>query len=126
MRMWLLAWSLLPDCEKSQAALSAAGDHDHGPGTGRAAGRPDGRWVAGRVRAGAGRQEEEAAHQDGQAERREGGQGQGDAQAHGRRKKVLKKKGKITQKMRITFTPTGGTPKSSTKTITIKRKVKKK
>ena len=41
-------------------------------------------------------------------------------------KKVLKKKGKITQKMRITFTPTGGTPKSSTKTITIKRKVKKK
>jgi len=41
-------------------------------------------------------------------------------------KKVLKKKGKITQKVRITFTPTGGTPKSSTKTITIKRKVRKK
>jgi len=41
-------------------------------------------------------------------------------------KKVLKKKGKIRQKVRITFTPTGGTPKSTTKTITIKRKVKKK
>jgi len=41
-------------------------------------------------------------------------------------KKVLKKKGKLKQKVRITFTPTGGTPKSTTKTITIKRKVGKK
>jgi hypothetical protein len=41
-------------------------------------------------------------------------------------KKVLKKKKKITQKMRITFTPTGGTPNTKTKTITIKRKVRKK
>jgi hypothetical protein len=41
-------------------------------------------------------------------------------------KKVLKKKGKLTQKMSITFTPTGGTPNTKTKTITIKRKVKKK
>lgn len=41
-------------------------------------------------------------------------------------KKVLKKKGRFKQKVRITFTPTGGTPNSTTKTITIKRKVKKK
>ncbi len=41
-------------------------------------------------------------------------------------KKVLKKKGKLRQKMSITFTPTGGTPNTKTKTITIKRKVEKK
>jgi hypothetical protein len=41
-------------------------------------------------------------------------------------KKVLRKKGKLRQKMRITFTPTGGTPNTKTKTITIKRKVRKK
>jgi hypothetical protein len=41
-------------------------------------------------------------------------------------KKVLKKKGKITQKMRITFTPTGGSANAKTKSITIKRKVGKK
>jgi hypothetical protein len=41
-------------------------------------------------------------------------------------KKVLKKKGKLTQKMSITFTPTGGTPNTKKKTITIKRKVKQK
>jgi hypothetical protein len=41
-------------------------------------------------------------------------------------KKVLKKKGKITQKMRITFTPTGGAANAKTKSITIKRKVGKK
>jgi hypothetical protein len=41
-------------------------------------------------------------------------------------KKVLRKKGRIKQKMRITFTPTGGTASVHTKTITIKRKVGKK
>ena len=35
-------------------------------------------------------------------------------------KKVLKKKHKLSAKMRITFTPTGGTPNSTTKKITIK------
>ena len=41
-------------------------------------------------------------------------------------KKVLKKKGKLRQRVRITFKPTGGTANSTVKTITIKRKVKKK
>jgi hypothetical protein len=41
-------------------------------------------------------------------------------------KKVLKKKHKLSAKMRITFTPTGGLPHSTTKKITIKTKKHKK
>ena len=40
-------------------------------------------------------------------------------------KKVLKRKGKLKQKVAITFTPTGGTPSTTTKKVTIKRKKKK-
>lgn len=39
-------------------------------------------------------------------------------------KKVLRKKGKLKAKVRLSFTPTGGTKKSTVKTITIKRKKK--
>ena len=39
-------------------------------------------------------------------------------------KKVLRKKGKLRAKVRVSFTPTGGTKKSTVRTITIKRKKK--
>ncbi len=37
-------------------------------------------------------------------------------------KKVLRRKGKLTARMRFTFKPTGGTAKSTIKKVTIKRK----
>jgi subtilisin-like proprotein convertase family protein len=41
-------------------------------------------------------------------------------------KKVLKRKGKLKAKVKITFTPTGGSPRSSVKSVTIKAKRKRK